>query len=278
VSAVAYRQTARWLQFIYGRQPDLDDPAEAYHEASKVTPSQVGRQFEGARRLAASPELLLSSIRSVKRHGGPTIPLPAPGPIDQPLGEAIVRRRSRRDFGCEPIAFETLSALLYAGYGVTRVHEAEDERPALPLRAVPSGGALYPLEVYAAAVRVGSLPAGVYHFDPLSAGLEVVRPRLAAAELGALSTYPEVASSCAALILVAAIFGRTRFKYGLRGYRFALLEAGHLAQNVLLAATALGLSAVPLGAFYDRRTDDFLGLDGVNESTLYTIALGRERT
>jgi SagB-type dehydrogenase family enzyme len=118
----------------------------------------------------------------------------------------------------------------------------------------------------------------VYHFDPLSAGLEVVRPRLAAAELGALSTYPEVASSCAALILVAAIFGRTRFKYGLRGYRFALLEAGHLAQNVLLAATALGLSAVPLGAFYDRRTDDFLGLDGVNESTLYTIALGRERT
>jgi SagB-type dehydrogenase family enzyme len=93
-----------------------------------------------------------------------------------------------------------------------------------------------------------------------------------------LSTYPEIGSSCAALVLVAAIFGRTRFKYGLRGYRFALLEAGHVAQNVLLAATALGLAAVPLGAFYDRRTDTFLALDGVNESTLYAIAVGREPT
>jgi SagB-type dehydrogenase family enzyme len=74
---------------------------------------------------------------------------------------------------------------------------------------------------------------------------------------------------------VAAVFGRTRFKYGLRGYRFALLEAGHVAQNVVLTATALGLAAVPLGGFYDRPTDEFLGLDGVNESTLYTIALGR---
>jgi SagB-type dehydrogenase family enzyme len=127
-------------------------------------------------------------------------------------------------------------------------------------------------------LRVGDLAPRLYHFDPLSADLEVVQSRLAAEELEALSTYPEVASSCAALILVAAIFGRTRFKYGLRGYRFALLEAGHIAQNVVLAATALGLAAVPLGAFYDRRTDEFLGLDGVNESTLYTIAFGAEPT
>ena len=78
------------------------------------------------------------------------------------------------------------------------------------------------------------------------------------------------------LILVAGIFGRTRFKYGLRGYRFALLEAGHVAQNIVLAATALDVASVPLGAFFDRRTDEFLGLDGVNESALYTIAVGRE--
>ena len=71
------------------------------------------------------------------------------------------------------------------------------------------------------------------------------------------------------MIFVAAVFGRTRFKYGVRGYRFALLEAGHVGQNVLLAATALGLGAVPLGGYYDRLTDEFLGLDGVNESTLY---------
>ncbi len=276
MSAVVHRQTARWLEFIYGGLPDLDDPAEAYHESSKVSPSEIGRQFGGARRLASSPELLLSSMRAVKRHGAAHISLPDPPALEQPLGEAIARRRSQREFDGGPIAPDALSALLHAGYGVTHVLEAQGEQPVRSLRAVPSGGALYPLELYAAVLRVGELSPGLYHFDPPAADLEVVRPHLTADELGALSTHPEVVCSCAVLILVAAIFGRARFKYGLRSYRFALLEAGHVAQNVLLAAAALGLAAVPLGAFYDRRTDEFLLLDGVNESTLYTIALGAE--
>ena len=276
MTSIPRRQTARWLEFVYGRAPELDDQAEAYHEASKVAPSQIGRQFEGARRLAASPDLLLSSLRAVKRHGGSRIPLPAPASLDRPLGEVIRRRRSQRAFADRPIAPDVLSALLESGYGVTRVLPPEDERPALSLRAVPSGGALYPLELYAGVVRVDELEPGLYHFDPLCSGLEVLRSSLAADELATLSTYPEIASSCSVLVFIAAIFGRTRFKYGLRGYRFALLEAGHVAQNVTLAAASLGLAAVPLGAFYDRRTDAFLGLDGVNESTLYAIALGPE--
>ena len=140
---------------------------------------------------------------------------------------------------------------------------------------MPSGGALYPLEVYVAALRVGGLAPGLYHFDPLRVGLETVRSPVDPAEVAALSTYPQIVSGSAALFLVAAVFGRTRFKYGLRAYRFALLEAGHLAQNVLLAATGLELAAVPIGGFYDRRTDEFMGLDGVNEATVYTLAVGR---
>jgi SagB-type dehydrogenase family enzyme len=276
VSAVVNRQTVRWLEYVYGRPADVDDLAEAYHEASKLGPFQIGRQMEGVRRLEASPELQLSSIRAVKRHGGRRIPVPAPAPLDRPLGEVIARRRSQRAFAPRPIAAGALAALLNAGYGVTGVTESQDDRPALSFRSVPSGGALYPLELYAAVLRVGGLDPGVYHFDPLSPGLEVMRPALGAGELAALSTYPEIVSTCAVVLLVAAIFGRTRFKYGLRGYRFALLEAGHVVQNVVLAATALELAAVPLGAFYDRRADELLGLDGVNESTLYAIALGRE--
>jgi nitroreductase len=67
----------------------------------------------------------------------------------------------------------------------------------------------------------------------------------------------------------------SRFKYGLRGYRFVLLEAGHLAQNVLLVCEGLRLAAVPIGGFYDRPLDDLLGADGVNESILYAVCLGR---
>jgi SagB-type dehydrogenase family enzyme len=276
MSAITNRQTARWLEFVYGHPPDVDDLAESYHEASKVGPSQIGRQMEGASRLDASPDLRLSSTRAVKRHGGTTIQLPAPTPLDRPLGEVIDGRRSQRAFAREPIAIDVLSALLNAGYGVTGALEWQDDRRPLPLRAVPSGGALYPLDLYAAALRVGDLEPGLYHFDPLARDLEIVRVGLAAEALADLSTYPDVVYSCAVLLVVAAIFGRTRFKYGLRGYRFALLEAGHVAQNVLLATTALGLAAVPLGAFYDRRTDALLGLDGVNESAVYMIAVGHE--
>jgi SagB-type dehydrogenase family enzyme len=278
VSAGANRQTARWLEFVYGGRPDLGDLAEAYHESSKLTPSQVGRQMEGARRLESSPDLLLSSLRAAKRHGGARICLPEPTSLDQPLGEVIVRRRSQRAFDRKSIGLDVLAALLYAGYGVTGKVEPQGDQPALSLRAVPSGGALYPLELYAGVLRVGSLEPGLYHFDPTSSGLEAVRVGLNAEDLALLSTFPAITSSCAVLILVAAIFGRTRFKYGLRGYRFALLEAGHVAQNILLAASALGLASVPLGAFYDQCTDSFLGLDGVNESTLYTIAVGSAPT
>jgi SagB-type dehydrogenase family enzyme len=271
----AVQQTARWVDLLYGREPALDDPAEAYHEASKISPTQIGRQIEGARRLERRPELQLSCTRAVKRLGGELLRLASPRRPVTGLWDAIEERSSTRAFGPGELAGDELSALLRAAYGVTHALDSDDGERTLPLRAVPSGGALYPLEIYLAVLRVHGLPAGLYHFDPLRAALETVRTPVEGEELGSLSTYPEIVSGCAAQVLIAAIFARTRFKYGLRGYRFALLEAGHVAQNVLLAATGLELAAVPIGGFYDRRTDEFLDLDGVSESTVYTVAVGR---
>ncbi|HEX7582631.1 MAG TPA: nitroreductase family protein, partial [Gaiellaceae bacterium] len=77
-----------------------------------------------------------------------------------------------------------------------------------------------------------------------------------------------------AVVFVTSVFWRTRFKYGLRGYRFALLEAGHVVQNVLLAAAALRVAALPLGGFYDARAEKLLGVDGVDESVVYAVVLG----
>jgi len=270
-------QTARWLELVYGGRPEILDPAECYHEASKVSPAQIGRQVAGAHRLEATPALQVSMTRAVRRLPFRQRELPQARRPELPLWQAIENRRSCRDFAAAAVDAAEVAALLRAAYGIT--HALEDDRGerALPLRAIPSGGALYPLELYVAALRVDGLDRGLYHFDPLRPALAVVRESLEPEELAQLSTYPEIVSGCAAQIFVACVFGRSRFKYGLRGYRFALLEAGHAGQNVLLAATGLGLGAVPLGGFYDRPTDEFLGLDGVNESTLYTIAIGRPR-
>jgi SagB-type dehydrogenase family enzyme len=76
---------------------------------------------------------------------------------------------------------------------------------------------------------------------------------------------------------VTALFGRSTFKYGPRGYRFVLLEAGHVAQNINLTASALKLGSLNLGGFIDRETDAFLHLDGVSHSTVYSIAVGKAK-
>jgi SagB-type dehydrogenase family enzyme len=73
------------------------------------------------------------------------------------------------------------------------------------------------------------------------------------------------------------MFWRSRFKYGLRGYRFALLEAGHVVQNLVLAATALRLPTLPLGGWYDRRVDALVGADGLDEATVYVVLVGGRR-
>jgi len=70
------------------------------------------------------------------------------------------------------------------------------------------------------------------------------------------------------------MFWRSRFKYGLRGYRFALVEAGHVVQNVVLAAAALGLPALPVGGYYDCRLDALVGANGLDEASVYAVVLG----
>lgn len=78
------------------------------------------------------------------------------------------------------------------------------------------------------------------------------------------------------IVFITAIFERSVFKYGDRGYRFIFLEAGHVAQNMNLVCAALGLGCVNIGGFFDREIDDLLDLDGITHSTLYMLALGRK--
>jgi SagB-type dehydrogenase family enzyme len=261
----------RLASLVYADPPAADDPAETYHEASKVARATAARDLAGAARLEAVAELRATVARATRRHPlRPRHALPAPTPLVRTLDEALTARRTVRQFEGVAIESAELSAILHAAYGVAgALGRGED---AQPLRTAPSAGALYPLELHVVARGVAGLPAALYRFDPLRFGLEACGP---VPDLAEVTPYAELADSAAAVVLVSACFWRSRFKYGLRAYRFTLLEAGHVVQNLLLAAAALGLGAAPLGGFYDRRLDELLGLNGVDESSLYLACVGR---
>ncbi len=174
------------------------------------------------------------------------------------LERALQERRSVRSFTPEPLTLEELGQLLWAGQGITADWGG---------RTAPSAGALYPLEMYAAT------PEGLYRYLPEGHRAQVVsaidvRGALAAAALG-----QEAVAGAAAVLVIAAVPARTEAKYGDRAERYVHLEAGHAAQNVLLQAVALGLAAVPVGAFSDEDVARVLGLDR-GEVPLYLIPVG----
>lgn len=250
---------------VYGDGPGLDDPAEAYHEASKLSPAFASTGGAGRASFESSRELRSVLERCVKRYPQqPAVALPAPCPLELPLGDALARRRSDLGGGA-PLSATALSTLLHAAYGLVAAGG--------PHRTVPSAGALYPLELYAFVTRIGGIAPGLYHYDPLRHALEELGPEAAPRS----GFFQPQAARAQLLVGVAAMFWRTRFKYGLRGYRYALLEAGHVMQNLLLAAAALGVSALPLGGVYDRRLERLLRIDAVNESLVYCAAIGEER-
>lgn len=174
--------------------------------------------------------------------------------------EALAKRRSIRSFRSTKLNWEELGQLLWAAQGITEKSEG--------LRTAPSAGALYPLEMYVI------LDEGVYQYQPrdhqLLRKLESnVRNALSRAALG-----QECVQRAPAVFAIAGVFERTARKYGERTARYVHLEAGHAAQNLLLQATALGLGAVPVGAFHDEQVEKVLKLPN-GEKALYLIPVGR---
>jgi SagB-type dehydrogenase family enzyme len=191
------------------------------------------------------------------------IPLPAPAHTSKvSLEEALYRRRSVREFSARPLTEQQIGQLLWAAQGIT----SSDG-----LRTAPSAGALYGLEIYVAT------SAGFYHYAPEGHQLERrseedLRPALRRAALDQESIL-----GAAAVFVIAAVYARIAAKYGKeRGVRYAHLEAGHAAQNLLLQAVALGLGGVSVGAFRDEQVQNVLSLPA-DQSPLYLIPIGVPR-
>jgi len=189
------------------------------------------------------------------------------------LLDTIGRRSSCRAYAPKPMALADLAEILAGSYGLTRTIVFPDglETPARP---VPSAGGLYPIELYLALSRVESTDDGLYHYDVLGHALEGLRADLEPRELaGALIAAPLV-HNANALVFMTAVFDRTLHKYGPRGYRFILLEAGHVAQNLCLLAAERGLASLCVGGFIDSRVNELLDLEPQIEAAVYCVAIG----
>ena len=249
------------------------DPAwESFHENSKFSRHERHSIF-ALPPSDATVVRAMNRLRTVKPYRDyAKLPLPADLPVSDAAFDDVAQHRvTARHFDASPMDLPQLAKVLHFSYGITR--DNQDTHYPRPFRAVPSGGALYPLNIYASCSR----PRGCAWSLPL-------RPRRAKSRhpVGArrssdhreLLFQPELAAASAAVLFVSATFMRSTFKYGDRGYRFALIEAGHVAQNALLSAPALGLAGAPIGGYLDREVDRYLGLDGLNESVIYMLLLG----
>jgi SagB-type dehydrogenase family enzyme len=221
------------------------------------------------------PALSVPEVEALTRDGAykrylaaDRIALPHPPPITASIEHVIRARRSHSEFSARPVTTAQLAKLLELGCGIT----GRDTLPAR--RAAPSGGALYPVEMYPVAFHVDGIQSGIYHYLASDHVLERVHAIDGLHETSSFLPPQLVEGGPALMLALSAVFARTQLKYLERGYRFALLEAGHIAQNLVLAAGAMGLGAVTVGGFWDEPFNEFLGLQPENEAVLYAVLIG----
>ncbi|MEU1722838.1 thiopeptide-type bacteriocin biosynthesis protein [Nonomuraea sp. NPDC005692] len=219
--------------------------------------------------------------------GLPEVRLPEGPPLSLPLGEALNRRASCRTF-TGPVGAAELGSLLGLAFGARAdrtLRFGDGPAHAYRRRPFPGAGARYGTRLRLVVREVEGLDPGTYHVGEDGRTLRRLGAPPADDELAATSMWLTSAqvderlglidvTRVPAVLLLTAHLDTHRPRYGTRALRFALLEAGHVAQNLTLAATALGLGTITLGGFYDDLVHELFGLDGVAESALYLLPVG----
>ena len=188
------------------------------------------------------------------------------------LVTAIDSRKSRRNFLDDPLTLDELSLLLWATQGVRAIrHEAA------VLRTVPSAGCRHPFETYLVILRVEGLEKGIYRYLPLdhSLVLENSSGDDIAARLVTATHGQSFAGEAAVTFIWAAIPERTEWRYAEASYKVIALDAGHVCQNLYLAAETIDCGVCAIAAYDDDKLNAALNLDGENLFVIYLASLGK---
>ncbi len=168
----------------------------------------------------------------------------------------------------QKITFEQLAYILQCGYGLQDVKDRDG------YRTVPSAGMRYPLEIYVILFKeIVHCKSGIYHYDIRNHALEPVTDRQFSKEQILLSFGEKWLAEAHGVICMTGVFERTVDKYGSRGYRYVLLEAGHVAQNMILAATENSVKVTPIGGVNEEILEKEMKLNTSDERLVYVLAL-----
>ncbi|MGP0565482.1 SagB/ThcOx family dehydrogenase [Nitrospina sp. 32_T5] len=258
------------------KDPEKVSLSELYHENTKLHPDLLAGMIPSS---FSRTELVAmthgykqySHVKKVK-----LIPKEELYMSDQRFDETIATRRSIRDFGEEPLSLREFSKIMHQSYGIT------GQMP-IPgggvqtLRSAPSGGGLYPAEIYLAVRRVESIEPGIYHYNVPHHELELLVPGDPTDAAYEACCNQEHVKRAGVVVMISGVFQRTKRKYGERGYRYVLLDVGHLGQNIYLSCHNLGLAVMTTCGFFDDIANDLLRLDGVDETMLYVAFLGKRK-
>lgn len=208
-----------------------------------------------------------------KRYpAAPKVPLSPPqAEGGAPIWNVLGQRHSVRRFQDVPMQEAQLSQLLWAEQGITRVSQG------IGFRTAPSAGALYPVETYLVIHTVEGIEPGIYHYAVETHELDQLKTGDFRMDIARSALDQDIAYWANVVFVWTAVFERSKWKYRQRAYRYIYLDAGHIAQNVALGAVALSLGSCQIAALYDEEANALLGVDGVEESTIYMTGVGKPR-
>jgi len=184
------------------------------------------------------------------------------------LDQTLKVRKSIRDFQPRPLSKGQLGYLLWSSTGIQRVEDGYE------FRTAPSAGALYPIETYVVANDVKGLEPGIYHYLIRTHQLEQIRLGGFGQQVAAAALGQGMCATASVVFIWSAMFERCKWKYGQRAYRYIYLDAGHIAENLALAAVSLNLGTCEIGALFDDPLNAIVGIDGIEESTICMTVIG----
>jgi SagB-type dehydrogenase family enzyme len=258
---------------------ELDDVSlmEEFHEATKFFPdSTLPASLPRVVSYLTDPRAILETARNRKLYRyAEKITLPTPAAAALSLEDCLARRRSVRYFGKKTLSLQTLSAMLFDAIAPTKeatISGGQGLR--LMMRPYASGGGLYPIEVYPILLNVADRPVQVTHYDPFNHQLSVIGEPPRADVLKAIGDVEDRLDAASVIFVLTSVTERTAVKYSMRGYRFALLEAGQIAQNLSLCAVSRGLGSLPWGGYIDDDVGRLLDIDNVGEIVVHLLSVG----